>query len=193
MKMDLEIKEKELLQEISRYEKKMGGKMHFKYEKAKLRPLDKLLKEKPPVYWTHNGLLWTNLSKDIFFQEFRSIRQWPYDKNRYFKRWYLGGRRPEESIRKDLERIGVNISYITVAEIYRGFPDRKLLEKVFGINPLELLIDQPGKGINIKECEFLHILFELVNRENASLFIENVAYSKDPSDPHQILAVKVRK
>mgnify|MGYP001609348606 FL=1 len=59
--MNLKVKEQELRKEIIIYEKKAGGKMHFKYQKAKLEQLDKLLKEKPPIYWTHNGLLWTNL------------------------------------------------------------------------------------------------------------------------------------
>lgn len=191
MNMDLEVKEKELHKEIIMYEKNTGGKMHFKYERAKLKLLDELLKVKSPVYWTHNGLLWTNLSKNYFLSTFPSIRHWPFNKNSYFNRWYPGKRGTEESIKKDLEKIGVSNSYITVAEIYNGFPDRKLLEKVFGINPLELLIDQPSRGIDIKECEFLCSLFKLVNKENASLFIENVAHTKNPNDQNQILAVRI--
>lgn len=189
--MDLKVKERELLEEIIKYEKEAGGKMHFKYERAKLESLDKLLREKSPVYWTHNGLLWTNLSKNAFFKTFSSIRQWPFNRNRYFKRWYPGKRRTEESMREDLEKIGVNNSYITVAKVYKGFPDRKILEKVFGINALELLVDQPSRGINIKECEFLSNLFRLINKNNASLFIENVAYTTDPNDQDQILAVRI--
>ena len=191
--MDLKVKEKELHNEIVKYEKEAGGKMHFKYERAKLESLDKLLREKSPVYWTHNGLLWTNLSKNAFFKTFSSIRQWPFNKNSYFKIWYPGKIRTEESLREDLEQIGVNNSYITVAEVYEGFPDRKILEKVFKINPLELLVDQPSIGINIKECEFLYNLFRLVNKENASLFIENVAHTTDTNDCHQILAVRMGK
>lgn len=191
--MDLEKKQQELRNAIKDFEKEAGGRMWLKYERARLEFIDALLKKPVPVYWTHNGQIWTNLSLDCFLDSFPSIREWPknLDNIPYFCRIHP----PLESGdygRKALNEIGVETAYIDISKIYRGFPDRKLLEKVFNVKPLTLNICQPCGAINIRENEFFRKLFEVTNQNNASLFIENTAYTTNPNDPNQILAINIK-
>ncbi len=191
--MDLKKKEQELREAIGEFEKEAGGRMWLKYERARLEFIDTLLKQPIPVYWTHNGEIWTNLSLDIFLDTFPSVKQWPRNEDDfpYFSKLYP----PQESHdygRKALNEIGMDTAYIFISKIYQGFPARKLLEKVFCVKSLTLEICQPSGITDIRENKFFRKLYETANRNNASLFVGNAAYNKDPNDPKQILAVSVK-